>query len=284
MANYTDLKAAIQQVIRENGNEEITGDLLQQVLLAMVNSLGAGYLYMGIATPALNPGTPDQRVFYLAMTAGTYTDFDGIAIMEGEMALFRWDSEWHKETVGAQSDWKENNPLSKAYVRNRTHWVEEGKITLKWTGETILDAGFYAMYNGVRYDGSYAFYGWFINIEGYDFVARMDPYDNTILLVEDFETEPTVMRIENFFLPDGTIVYEGDEVRFGETVHKLDKKFLDLTDIIPGHGTFAERPAPNKIYIGYTYFRTDGEGGTRYPIFYGGDERWYKADGTEVTS
>ena len=35
MANYATLKAAIQDVVRTNGNNEITGALLQQSLLAM---------------------------------------------------------------------------------------------------------------------------------------------------------------------------------------------------------------------------------------------------------
>ena len=66
MANYAILKAAIAAAIKENGNHEITGNLLQQQLLAMVNSLGVGYQYAGIATLETDPGTPDQNVFYLA--------------------------------------------------------------------------------------------------------------------------------------------------------------------------------------------------------------------------
>jgi hypothetical protein len=71
MANYQSLKAAINAVIKANGNKEITGTVLNEVLLAMVNSLGAGYQFAGVATPSTNPGTPDQNVFYIAMQAGT---------------------------------------------------------------------------------------------------------------------------------------------------------------------------------------------------------------------
>ena len=66
MANYASLKAAIQQVVKTNGNNEITGALLQQSLLAMINALGADYLFVGVAQPSTNPGTPDQNVFYIA--------------------------------------------------------------------------------------------------------------------------------------------------------------------------------------------------------------------------
>jgi hypothetical protein len=50
MANYETLKAAIQHVIKTNDNNEITGALLQQSLLAIINSLGIGYQFIGIAT------------------------------------------------------------------------------------------------------------------------------------------------------------------------------------------------------------------------------------------
>ena len=103
MANYASLKAAIQDVIKTNGNNEITGAVLQQSLLAMVNSLGAGYQYAGIATPATNPGTPDQNVFYLASTAGTYTNFDGLVLADGEIAILKYNGAWSKDSTGAAS-------------------------------------------------------------------------------------------------------------------------------------------------------------------------------------
>lgn len=98
MANYSTLKAAIQQVIKANGNNEITGDLLQQSLLAMINSLGAGYQFVGGATPATNPGTPDNNVFYLATETGTYTNFGGIVVGD-EIAFLAWNGSWAKTSI-----------------------------------------------------------------------------------------------------------------------------------------------------------------------------------------
>ena len=103
MANYATLKAAIQDVVKTNGNEEITGALLQQTLLAMVNSLGEGFHYMGPATPLTNPGTPDQNVFYLASTAGTYSNFGGITLADGEIAILKYNGSWTKDSTGAAS-------------------------------------------------------------------------------------------------------------------------------------------------------------------------------------
>ena len=97
MGNYELLKAAINEVIKANGRQEITGEVLNQVLLSMVNSLGAGYQCMGVATPSTNPGTPDQNVFYFATQAGTYTNFDAIVLQAG-ISVLMWDGDWASQT------------------------------------------------------------------------------------------------------------------------------------------------------------------------------------------
>lgn len=98
MANYATLISAIQSVITENGNNEITGPILQQTLVAIINALGAGYQYIGVATPQTTPGTPDQRVFYLG-ASGTYPNFGPAVIPDGHLAIFYYDSSWHYDSV-----------------------------------------------------------------------------------------------------------------------------------------------------------------------------------------
>jgi len=100
MSNYSSLKATINANIKQNGNEEITGPILNSVLNAMVDSL-AGYHYSGIATPATNPGAPDSNVFYIASEAGTYTNFGSLAVAEGEVAILKYNGTWTKEVTGA---------------------------------------------------------------------------------------------------------------------------------------------------------------------------------------
>ena len=55
MSNYNSLKATINANIKTNGNQEITGSVLNSVLNAMVTTIGAGYQYAGVATPSANP-------------------------------------------------------------------------------------------------------------------------------------------------------------------------------------------------------------------------------------
>lgn len=126
MANYETLKTAIQQVVKTNGNNEITGALLQQSLLAMINSLGVGYQFIGIATPTTNPGTIDQKVFYIANGKGTYTNFGEISITEDEVVILYYDTAWHKLLTGIASQAKltelesKNSQLGQEMVTKRT--------------------------------------------------------------------------------------------------------------------------------------------------------------------
>lgn len=99
MGNYKDLKNAIQQVVLANGNNEITGELMQDVLLAMINSLGFNFQFAGIATPNTNPGTPDQNVFYIANIPGVYVNFGAKTLEIGELAIFKYNGVWSKSTL-----------------------------------------------------------------------------------------------------------------------------------------------------------------------------------------
>lgn len=65
-----------------------------------------GYNFMGVATPETNPGTPDQKVFYIANGKGTYTKFGGIEVTEDEVIILYYDTAWHKVATGIASEEK----------------------------------------------------------------------------------------------------------------------------------------------------------------------------------
>ena len=106
MSNYTSLKASINANINQNGKREITGLVLNSVLNAMVNTLGAGYQFAGIAVSDTNPGTPDAKVFYIANGKGAYTNFSGLDVTEDEVVILYYDTEWHKVSTGIASQAK----------------------------------------------------------------------------------------------------------------------------------------------------------------------------------
>lgn len=103
MANYATLKAAIQDVIKTNGNNEITGAILQQTLLTLVNSLGAEYQFAGVALSDTNPGTPDHNVAYIA-GSGTFPNFGATTVPAGSIGVFSYDGTWKYDVIGIISE------------------------------------------------------------------------------------------------------------------------------------------------------------------------------------
>lgn len=93
MANYQQLKTAIQTAINNNGQGAITGQVLQDVLKEIVDVVGEGYTFVGLATPNTVPSATDSKVFYLASQTGTYTYFDNIVVEEG-LTVLKYDTVW----------------------------------------------------------------------------------------------------------------------------------------------------------------------------------------------
>lgn len=100
MGNYEQLKQAVAVMVKSNGNQEITGDILQNTLLTIISTVGSGATFAGIATPTTNPGTPDQNVFYIASEDGIYSNF-GNVVLENEVAIFtNGNGIWQKGKTG----------------------------------------------------------------------------------------------------------------------------------------------------------------------------------------
>lgn len=152
MANYANLLATIAANIYTNHNNEVTAAMVEAALTSMVASLGDGYQFAGVATPATDPATPDAQLFFLAGSPGTYTDFldsnsDPIEVSDGELAfIFGSGSVWSKAGIRftAQSD---------------IAFTEAGYIHVS-TGEFVSLAGYHATdFIRVTPGERYIFYG-----------------------------------------------------------------------------------------------------------------------------
>lgn len=88
MANWIKLKKAIADVIKTNGNQEITGAIMRQTLISIVDNVGGNAQFGGVAVPSTVPADTDGSVFYLASTQGTYPNFNNIEVDASEMAVF----------------------------------------------------------------------------------------------------------------------------------------------------------------------------------------------------
>ena len=100
MGNYEQLKQAVADVIKSNGNQEITGAILQNALLTIISTIGTDATFAGIATPDTNPGTPDQNVFYLASEPGIYSNFGGVELTDQVLIFTNKNSNWVKTDSG----------------------------------------------------------------------------------------------------------------------------------------------------------------------------------------
>lgn len=81
-----------------------TGQQIDSLLDAANELKTAGYIYKGVATPSTNPGTPTERVAYLASEPGTYTNFGGIVIASGLYSLTYASGTWTGTQMQAGSN------------------------------------------------------------------------------------------------------------------------------------------------------------------------------------
>lgn len=81
--NYDELKRNIADVVKTNGNQEITGQIMQDALFALIENLGEGWQFGGAVRPSDVPALgADVRGFWLAVEKGVYADFGGVEVTE----------------------------------------------------------------------------------------------------------------------------------------------------------------------------------------------------------
>lgn len=93
--NYEALRNSISAAIKTNGEQRITGAVLQEVLLNMVSSLGQFASYAGIANPGTNPAGIDGNVFYIATAAGNYQHFGFTISTSGYYIISNLSGVWN---------------------------------------------------------------------------------------------------------------------------------------------------------------------------------------------
>lgn len=253
MANYATLKAAIADAIKENGNKEITGNLLQQQLLAMVNSLGVGYQYVGIATPETNPGTPDQNVFYIASTAGTYANFSGLVLNDGEIAILKYNGAWSKESTGAVS----NESFSQ--LEQETIEIHNKVFGISLTQPTTRFHGYISLTGVIMTGANYSVFVDVSTLNGYHITQQgATPGNQYAFLKSKTETQCEFVdgttrvdaQLNNTLIPDGAkllyiligtnitdpipllAIVDGEEKSLCESINDLETELENKQDVI----------------------------------------------------
>lgn len=114
MANYQQLKNALVDVIKQNGTNEITGEIMQTTLLSMINSLGANYQFAGILTPSTSFVPTDENIFYIG-GAGSYSNFGAstINVPTGCIGIFQYNGSFTNTVINTSKEYvKENGTAS----------------------------------------------------------------------------------------------------------------------------------------------------------------------------
>lgn len=100
---YENLKAAIKQAVKQNGNQEITGNLLQSTLLNIVNTIGQEWQYLGVATTStVPPSNLEKNAYYFVLVAGTYTNLSNISVSNPGLCIISYNAStkiWTKNII-----------------------------------------------------------------------------------------------------------------------------------------------------------------------------------------
>jgi hypothetical protein len=97
------LKTTLSNNIPRGADKSISTNLLRECfdsIIVDLERLTRGLEFIGIATPSTVPAAPVEKVFYFALTAGTYTNFSGVVIAENELCIISWNgSTWAKSVL-----------------------------------------------------------------------------------------------------------------------------------------------------------------------------------------
>lgn len=189
MANYDNLKKAISDVIKTNGNNEITGKVLQNALLSIISTIGEKATFAGIAKPETNPGTPDQNVFYIISEPGIYSNFGGLIVNYNQLyCVYSDGSAWKYELV--LDDFKDTTLIT-----------ELCKSILESPNETLNESLYYSnsrlKSNGQISNGVEGQYVSVFNVEGYQYavVSGRSPGIKDFALASVMDSENNVIKV-----------------------------------------------------------------------------------------
>lgn len=196
MANWNVLKAAVANIINANGNQEITGQLLQNVLNNIITNVGENATFAGIATLDTNPGAPDGPVFYLATTVGVYPNFNGLEVLDGEAIIFLWNnSAWTKKVTGFATQEKmqeleENTNEKLSQLGSRLGYDEQKSIPI------LLSNLFDFSFNGTTFKKSGTYKSFVYKLNKGEKITITPTYSSYMQSVRLFNKEPKIDGVD----------------------------------------------------------------------------------------
>lgn len=181
-----------------------------------------GFAFMGTAvlTPTpTDPGTPDQKMVYIAVEPGVYTNFGNLVVADGEVALLKYDSSWTKEATGIASQAKltklESEAIYDISAHNNNAVFESLQSLLSSSDlDSLIPASIRCGGMSIRFINSYNKYVQY-RYTGIETTGNPNPFlDNA-----------------NWKCIDSTIIFESTEVKASILPNELNKwgKIKSLT-------------------------------------------------------
>ena len=100
MANYEELKRAVKQVIKPNGVQEITGEILQNVLVKMIDTFGDEYKCKGVAVTSTTPQVSGKTLYFRFNAGRLCSTLQVYFVVKGEFVAFAYDgANWSKTVL-----------------------------------------------------------------------------------------------------------------------------------------------------------------------------------------
>ena len=226
MANWSDLKAAVAKVIKTNGNQEITGAVLQNVLNNIISNVGENASFVDVATPSTNPGTPDGNVFYFASEAGIYSNFGGLKLEKGLSVIIYNGSKWAAISldVGSKDD----------YI-NILNIISANNIALKYDSENVqlypilsVDGLYNFTDNAIDTQGTYPtnYHALYYDVSGFDYLTIIGTVTGSVSTASDKR-------------PSISIVYKDKPLYYSNASNSDIETTIDLSKVSDKKGMVA---------------------------------------------
>lgn len=213
MGNYEELKQAVSAVIKENGNQEITGNVLQSVLLSIVSIVGNNSTFAGVAIPTTIPGTPDQNVFYICSTNGVYPNFGNISLLNEVAILTNKNGQWNKITTDIASNYKIYDVIKE--IENIKKITINGNVTNNPDNEDIESVIEEETQNGVLKFKDREYNPLNYSGKGYVILRKNITDGKNVLTQENINKENTIYEIRyDFDLNEQEIIVPNDCILF----------------------------------------------------------------------
>ena len=271
MGNYEELKQAVSNVIKTNGNQEIIGATMQNTLLSIISTIGINATFAGIAKPTTNPGTPDQNVFYIASENGTYSNFNGITLNDEVVIFSNKNGSWEKTNAGLVTQNKLLELESKTVGIIVTHeftnesydvnldfnYKAGDKVTIEVFTDSSINTSIYGnsttpykggdKYPGVRVNGGYGKATYIFNEDG---KLTLFGYPNGTFVTKEFTANfrLSIISNDNMFSAINECSEINDEITDIKGYKQVNSKVLNISSTV-SQGNLEFLITANKKYL-----------------------------------